>query len=121
MSSSTLAASPTIPMSARTFLEIEDGSMSMWILREPGEKASSLPVTRSSKRAPMATMTSQSCMALLASKLPCMPSMPSHFSSEAGKAPSPIRVEVTGAPVRAANSRSSAEALGPALMTPPPV
>ena len=50
-----------------------------------------------------------------------MPSMPSHCGSEAGKAPRPISVEVTGAPVRAANSRSRAEASGPALITPPPV
>ena len=85
--------------------------MSMWILREPGEKASSRPVTRSSKRAPMATITSQSCMALLASNEPCMPTMPSHCGSDAGKAPRPIRVEVTGAPVSAASSRSSSAAL----------
>ena len=39
----------------------------MWTFFEPGEKASSRPVTRSSNRAPMQTMTSQSCMAWLAS------------------------------------------------------
>ena len=39
----------------------------MWILREPGENASSRPVMRSSKRAPTQTMTSQSCITLLAS------------------------------------------------------
>jgi hypothetical protein len=33
--------SPTMAMSTRTFLLIEDGSMSMWIFFEPGEKASS--------------------------------------------------------------------------------
>lgn len=110
-----------MPMSARTFLLIDEASMSMWIFFEPGAKASRRPVTRSSKRAPIATMTSQSCMALLLSKLPCMPTMPSHAGSEAGKAPRPIRVEVTGAPVSLASSRSSSAALGPALMTPPPV
>ncbi len=41
--------------------------MSMWILVEPGEKASSRPVTRSSKRAPMQIIRSQSCIARLAS------------------------------------------------------
>ena len=54
MSSSTLAASPTMPTSTRTFLLIDEGSISMWIFFEPGEKASSRPVTRSSKRAPTA-------------------------------------------------------------------
>jgi hypothetical protein len=44
------ATSPTIGTSTRTFLLIEDGSMSTWILRELGEKAFSRPVTRSSKR-----------------------------------------------------------------------
>ena len=50
-----------------------------------------------------------------------MPSMPSHCGSAAGKAPRPISVEVTGEPVSAASSRSSVEARGPALITPPPV
>ena len=40
--------------STLTFLLIDDGSMSMWIFFEPGEKASSRPVMRSSKRAPTA-------------------------------------------------------------------
>ena len=40
---------------------------------------------------------------------------------EAGKAPSPISVDVTGARVSAASSRSSAVPCGPLLMTPPPV
>ena len=39
--------------------------MSMWIFLELGEKAASLPVTRSSKRAPTLIMTSQSCIAML--------------------------------------------------------
>ena len=37
------------------------------ILREPGENASIRPVIRSSKRAPILIMTSQSCIAMLAS------------------------------------------------------
>ena len=41
--------------------------MSMWIFCEPGEKASMRPVMRSSKRAPTAIITSQSCIARLAS------------------------------------------------------
>ena len=67
MASSVRSASPTIARSTGTFLLIEDGSMSTWILRERGEKPSRRPVTRSSKRAPMQTITSQSCMAMLAS------------------------------------------------------
>ena len=49
-----------------------------------------------------------------------MPTMPSQAGSEAGNAPSPIRVEVTGAPVRAASSRRARLAFGPELITPPP-
>ena len=41
--------------------------MSTWIFFEPGAKAASRPVTRSSKRAPMLIMRSQSCIAQLAS------------------------------------------------------
>ena len=56
-----------IGTSTRMFLLIEDGSMSMWIFFESGENASTRPVMRSSKRAPMHSMTSQSCIAMLAS------------------------------------------------------
>ncbi len=56
-----------IGTSTRMFLLIEDGSMSMWIFLEPGENASTRPVMRSSKRAPMHSMTSQPCIAMLAS------------------------------------------------------
>ena len=66
-SASTEPASPTMPMSTRTFLLMELASISIWTFLEFGEKASSRPVTRSSNRAPTQTMTSQSCMALLAS------------------------------------------------------
>ena len=67
ISPSTLPQSPMIGTSTRMFLLIEDGSMSMWIFFEPGENASVRPVMRSSKRAPTHSMTSQSCMAMLAS------------------------------------------------------
>ena len=56
-----------IGTSTRMFLLIEDGSMSMWIFFEPGENASVRPVMRSSKRAPTHSMTSQSCIVMLAS------------------------------------------------------
>ena len=87
----------------------------------PGEKALTRPVTRSSKRAPRQIIRSQSCMAWLDSQVPCMPTMPSHSGREAGKAPRPIKVEVTGKPVRSTSSRSSLLASGPELMMPPPV
>jgi hypothetical protein len=67
ISSITSPQSPTIGISARTFLEIELGSMSTWILRLLGENASILPVMRSSNRAPMQIIRSQSCIAQLAS------------------------------------------------------
>jgi len=41
--------------------------MSMWIFFEPGEKALSRPVTRSSKREPTASITSQPCIVMFAS------------------------------------------------------
>jgi len=43
--------------STRMFLLIEDGSISIWIFFEPGENASTRPVMRSSKRAPMHSIT----------------------------------------------------------------
>ena len=66
------------------FLSQEDGSISAWIFFELGEKALRRPVMRSSKRAPTQIITSQSCMAMLASYMPCMPSMPSQFLPLAG-------------------------------------
>ncbi|MNV60780.1 hypothetical protein D3C71_1532550 [compost metagenome] len=83
---STSLQSPTIGTSTLTRLEIDDGSMSIWmILRSATDmKCLGLPITRSSKRAPTASSTSQFCMALLASMVPCMPSMPRNLRSLAG-------------------------------------
>ena len=53
-------------MSTLMFLEIDEGSMSMWMISACGEKASTLPVTRSSKRAPTDTSTSEWCTAMFA-------------------------------------------------------
>ncbi len=84
-SPSTSLTSPTIGMSTFTRLEMLDGSMSMWmILRSFCAKCFGLPITRSSKRAPTASSTSQFCIALLASMVPCMPSMPRNLRSLAG-------------------------------------
>ena len=83
MSSSTWPQSPMIGISTLTFLLIEAGSISTWNLLEAGENASSRPVMRSSKRAPIQIITSQPCIARLASRVPCMPSIPSHCGSDA--------------------------------------
>jgi hypothetical protein len=54
------AASPTIGMWAGTFFEISAGSTSMWMNLARGANSDSLPVTRSSKRAPIAQTRSAS-------------------------------------------------------------
>ncbi len=56
-----------IGTSTGTFLLMLDRSISVWIFFAFGQKAFSLPVTRSSKRAPIASITSQPCIARLAS------------------------------------------------------
>jgi len=67
-STSTSLTLPTIGMSTRTRFEIDEGSMSMWmILRGFEAKCFGLPITRSSKREPMAIRTSQCCIAMFAS------------------------------------------------------
>jgi len=48
-------------------LDLEDGSMSMWMMRAFGQNLLTSPTTRSSKRAPIATSTSHSCIAMLSS------------------------------------------------------
>ncbi len=51
--------SPTTGMSTRTFLPIEVGSMSTWMIFALRANSSTLPVMRSSKRAPTAISRSQ--------------------------------------------------------------
>ena len=63
---STCLTSPTIGMCAPTFFEISAGSMSMWMIFACGANSSSLPVMRSSKRAPIATIRSARSIAVLA-------------------------------------------------------
>ena len=57
---------PTIGRSAARFFPISTGSMSTWMTRAWGAKASSRPVTRSSKRAPSAMIRSVSVNAMFA-------------------------------------------------------
>jgi hypothetical protein len=66
-SSSTCPTSPTMPRSTCTTLLMLERSISTWILRLCGLNASSLPVTRSSKRAPRHSIRSQRFIARLAS------------------------------------------------------
>ena len=84
----------------------------------PGANAESLPVTRSSKRAPIATSTSQVFMARFDHFVPCIPGQPKNSGCVSGKAPLPISVVITGSPPVSASSRSSSQASP--LIVPPP-
>lgn len=104
-------------MWVRTTLPISAGSMSTWMMVWAwGAKRETLPVTRSSKRRPMARITSAWWMARLAATVPCIPGIPSHKGWFPGKAPRPMRVVITGSPVFSAKARSSAWA----CCAPPP-
>ena len=92
--------------------------MSAWMTLASGAKVDSLPVTRSSKRAPRVMSRSDFCSAVTAATVPCMPGMPRCGGWLSGNAPRAISVVTTGMPVSSASRRSSA--LAPARMTPPP-
>ncbi len=110
--------SPAIATSGCRFLPISAGSMSACTIRARGAKSASLPVTRSSNRAPRATIRSASCRAATAGYVPCMPGMPSASGWVSGNAPRAISVVVTGAWLSSASrSRSACES---DLITPPP-
>ncbi|MNE24214.1 hypothetical protein D3C80_1174980 [compost metagenome] len=66
ISVSTLSTGPTIGTSALMVLEIDAGSMSMWMILAFGQNLAGPLTTRSSKRAPTARITSAWCMARLA-------------------------------------------------------
>ncbi|MCY1462616.1 hypothetical protein D9M71_804070 [compost metagenome] len=68
ISVSTLSTGPTIGMSALTVLEMEAGSISTWMILAPGQNLAAVSplITRSSKRAPTAKITSAWCIARLA-------------------------------------------------------
>ncbi len=114
----TSRASPTIGTSACRFLPISAGSMSAWMTLACGAKESSLPVTRSSKRAPRLMIRSLRCSAATAATVPCMPGMPRCCGWLSGNAPRAISVVTTGMPVSSASTRSSG--LAPERITPPP-
>src|SRR3546814_11098202 len=79
MSSSTWPTSRMLGTSTRTFLFIDDGSISTWILRAFGENAFSRPVMLSSHRAPILTMSSPSFFPFFSSYYPFLPFFPSLF------------------------------------------
>ncbi|CSI55248.1 Uncharacterised protein [Vibrio cholerae] len=79
MPSNTWSAEPTIGRSTFTFLEIDDGSISICMIFALGQYFSRLLVVRSSKRTPTPKIRSALCIAILASYTPCMPSIPSEF------------------------------------------
>ncbi len=104
--------------SGRRILPSSAGSMSACTIWACGAKNCRLPVTRSSNRAPSATITSASCRAATAGYMPCMPGMPRASGCASGNAPRAISVVVTGAWASSASRSSSALALD--LITPPP-
>ena len=117
-SSITSRQSPTIGTSGRRTLPCSAGSMSTWMILASGAKVATLPVMRSSKRAPRVMSRSLFCMDVTAVALPCMPGMPRHRGCESGKAPRAIRVVTTWIWVSSASSRSASAAL--AFRMPPP-
>ena len=97
ISTNTSLRSPTIGTSTFTRFEITEGSISMWmIFLGTLQKCAGLPITRSSKRAPIAINTSQCCIVILASYVPCIPNIPKKRGSVPGNPPKPIKVLVTG-------------------------
>jgi hypothetical protein len=113
------SSEPTMGISACRFLSISAGSTSMWITLAPGAKTSSLPVTRSSKRAPHAIRRSALFMAQLAAFDPCMPGRPMQSGCESGKTPFAIRVVMTGI-CTASATRISSSGSTLAEIAPPP-
>jgi len=105
-------------MSTRTFFWMDVGSMSMWMILACGANSLIFPVTRSSKRAPTARITSELEIAMFAAYVPCIPSIPSESGSDPGNAPIPMSVVVTGRERARESSASSPEAFD--RMTPPP-
>ena len=105
-------------LSQRTLFEIEVGSTSTCTILACGANSLTLPVTRSSKRAPIASSTSHASSALLAAMRPCMPIMCNESGSLSGNTPRPMSVVATGMFALCASSASSFTA--PALRTPPP-
>ena len=106
-SASTCFSGPTTGTSAWRSFPISAASTSRWTTVAPGAKAESLPVTRSSKRAPTATSTSQVFIARFDHFGPCMPGQPKCSSCVSGKALFAISVVTTGKPPRLGERRAA--------------
>ena len=85
-------ASPTIGMCAGTFLEISAGSTSMWMNFARGANSDSLPVMRSSKRAPIGDDQVRLVHRVVRGARAVHAEHAGHCGCGAGKAPSPISV-----------------------------
>ena len=108
ISRSALAASATMGRSTRTFLLICEASISRWIFFEPGEKASMLAgdaVVEARAQADHQVAIMHGVIGFVGAVH--ADAGPAIAAREAGKAPSPIRVEVMGKPVSSTSSRSS--------------
>ncbi len=70
--------------------------MSRWMTVAPGANADTLPVTRSSKREPTATIRSALFSAQFDHFGPCIPGQPACSSCDSGKALFAISVVTTG-------------------------
>ena len=114
----TTSSKPTTGIWALMVLDIEVGSISTCTMVAFGQNFLTLLVTRSSNLAPKARITSAFAMALLASKLPCIPNMPIKLLCRPDIPPNPIRVLVTGALSFSTNSVNNSAAL--AMIMPPP-
>ena len=96
--------------------------MSIWIFRDPGLNAFSRPVTRSSNRAPIASMH----VAAVHRQVRLVGAVHAQHAEElrvAGRdrRPAPSACWCTGKPVMRDELRQArAEAAGPELITPPP-
>ena len=89
----------------------------MWMILACGANSSTLPVTRSEKRAPTAMSRSHSVTAMFAYLEPCMPTGPRFNGFEQRMAPLPMSEVTTGICMRSASSVSSEQAW---LVTMPP-
>ena len=104
--------------SVLTFLSISAASISNCTMTLFSRNFCLSPATRSEKRMPQTITVSARKNAFAPASVPCMPISPSDCPSDAGNAPSPIRVEATGACMRLANCIRFCEAFE--LIAPPP-
>ena len=111
--------SPRIASSEFRSLLNSAASASMCIVRALGAKPSSLPVARSSRRAPITSRRSHSSTARLAARDPCMPSMPRLWVLYLPGFPIPLRVTTAGSSEHSENSRKRSSEC--ARLMPPPL